>query len=114
MSDAISFVVDHTIVPVANSIPWMISHWVLFALFGALWVAFGAALVMNQGGLDAAWTWLRSLPLILQAIVWLLFLPVTGGLWIWETSWPIIVRIVLVVGLAGWNLLMFIPRAAEG
>ncbi len=114
MSDAISFVVDHTIVPVADSIPWMIQHWVLFAAFGVLWIAFGAALITNQGGLDAAWEWLRSLPLILQAIVWLLFLPVTAGLWVWETTWPIVVRLVVVLGLAGWSLLMFIPRAAEG
>jgi hypothetical protein len=114
MSDAITFVVDHTIVPVANSIPWMVEHWVLFAVFAALWVAFGVGLVMNQGGLDAAWQWLRGLPIYLQAVVWLLFLPVTAGLWVWETTWPEIVRIVVVLGIAGWNLLVFIPRAAEG
>ena len=45
MDKAITFIVDHTIVPVANSIPWLISHWVLFALFGALWVAFGIGIV---------------------------------------------------------------------
>jgi len=29
------------------------------------------------------------------------------GLWIWETSWPFVLRVVLVAGLAGWNLLIF-------
>ncbi len=35
------------------------------------------------------------------------------GLWVWETSWPIVVRLVLVVGVAGWNLLMFLPKALQ-
>jgi hypothetical protein len=113
MSDAITFVVDHTVVPFANAIPWLVDHWVLFAGFAAIWAVFGAALVLNQGGLDAAWQSLNELPLILRGVLWLLFLPVTAGLWIWESTWPFVVRLVLVGGLAGWNLLIFIPRAAE-
>jgi hypothetical protein len=35
------------------------------------------------------------------------------GLWIWETSWPLVVRLVLVIGVAGWNLLVFLPRALQ-
>jgi len=42
-----------------------------------------------------------------------LFLPVMVDPWIWETSWPFLVRIVLVSGVAGWNLLVFLPRALE-
>jgi hypothetical protein len=45
--------------------------------------------------------------------VWLLFLPVVIGLWIWESTWPLVVRLVLVVSVAGWNLLVFLPRAAQ-
>jgi len=41
--------------------------------------------------------------------VWLLFLPVMIGLWIWETSWALILRVALIVSLAGWTLLVF-PR----
>ncbi|HEX8025908.1 MAG TPA: hypothetical protein VF484_06875 [Candidatus Limnocylindrales bacterium] len=111
MDNAIKFIVDHTIVPVTSSIPWLISHWVLFALFGVLWIAFGVGIVASQGSLDATWEWLRGLPLLLQGIVWLLFLPVAAGLFIWETTWPLVLRLVLVLGLAGWSLLMFIPRA---
>lgn len=113
MDKAITFIVDHTIVPVANAIPWLISHWVLFAVFAGLWIAFGAAIVASQGSLDNAWEWLRSLPLILQGVVWLLFLPVAAGLWVWESTWPAIVRLTIVVALAGWTLLIFVPRAAE-
>jgi len=104
--------VDNLVQPVVNVIVFTVENGLLFLLFLLLWLAFGAALVWSQGSLDATWTWVRGLPLILQGLVWLLFLPVVAGLWIWETTWPLIVRLVLVVGLAGWNLLIFLPRAA--
>ena len=53
-----------------------------------------------------------KVPLLLQVGVWVLFLPVVAGLWVWESTWPLLVRLVLVAGLAGWNLLVLIPRAA--
>jgi hypothetical protein len=96
-----------------NSIGWMAEHGVLFGVFAVLWVAFGAALVWSQGSLHQIWATIRALPLLLQIGAWLLFLPVMAGLWIWETTWPLIVRVVLIVGLAGWNLLVFLPRAAQ-
>ena len=95
-----------------NSIGWMAEHWVLFGVFAVLWIAFLGALIFSQGSLDQAWSTIQSWPLILQGIAWLLFLPVVGGLWVWETTWPFIARIVLVLGLAGFNLMVMIPRAA--
>ena len=99
---------------VGNSVAWLAEHGVLFAIFALLWVAFGVALVWSQGSLDQAWQSSRDLPLPLQLVVWVLFLPVMVGLWIWETSWPLIVRLVLVLGIAGWNLLVLLPRALPG
>ena len=114
MEQVISVVVDGIIVPVTGVIPVLLSSGILFLLFAALWVAFGAGLILNQGGLDAAWAWIGELPLIVQGVAWLLFLPVVGALWAWETSWPLVVRLVLVVGLAGWSLMIFLPRSAQG
>jgi hypothetical protein len=96
-----------------NSIGWMADHWILFGIFAVAWILFGAALVISQGSLDQAWETVRGLPLIVQGVVWILFLPVMAGLWIWETTWPLIVRLILVAGVAGWNLLVFLPRAAQ-
>ncbi|HEX7172973.1 MAG TPA: hypothetical protein VF365_10245 [Candidatus Limnocylindria bacterium] len=96
---------------IGNAVATAAETGVLFVLFAVLWLAFGAALIWSQGSLDAAWAWVRSLHLIAQAAVWLLFLPVMAGLWIWETSWPTLMRVLLVGGLAGWNLLVFLPRA---
>ena len=59
--------------------------------------AFGAALVWSQGSLDAAWQWIRDLPWLVEGTVWLLVLPVVLGLWVWQTSWPLMLRLVLVI-----------------
>ena len=96
-----------------NTVAFLAESGVLFAVFVVAWVAFGAALIWGQGSLDTAWQWVRGLPLIVQGIVWLLFLPVVFGLWVWETTWPLILRLVLIVGVAGWNLIVFLPRALQ-
>lgn len=96
-----------------NSVAWLAEHGVLFGLFALIWVAFGVELIWSQGSLDQAWQTIRGLPLIVQVVVWLLFLPVMAGLWLWETTWPLIVRVVLIVGIAGWNLLVLLPRALQ-
>jgi len=96
-----------------NSVGWLAEHGVLFIVFAVIWVAFGAGLLLSQGSIDQAWQAIRDLPLIVQVFVWLLFLPVMIGLWVWETTWPLILRLVLVLGIAGWNLLVFLPKALQ-
>lgn len=96
-----------------DGVGWLASHGVLFAIFAILWALFAAALLWSQVSLDQAWTAIRSLPLLVQVLVWIVLLPVVAGLWVWETSWPLIVRLSLVIGLGGWNLLVFLPRALQ-
>jgi hypothetical protein len=103
--------IDTLATGIGSGIGWLAETGILFVVFAALWLAFGAALVWSQGSLDAAWATVRSLPLILQGLAWLLLLPVMIGLWVWESNWPLLVRLTLVVGLAGWNLLVLLPRA---
>jgi hypothetical protein len=104
-------VIESAATGLGNSIGWMAESGVLFALSALIWVAFGVGLVWSQGSIDQAWAAIRSLPLLVQGVVWLLFLPIMVGLWIWETTCPFVVRLVLVAGIAGWNLLVFLPRA---
>jgi ABC-type amino acid transport system permease subunit len=96
-----------------NGVGWLAENGILFGIFAIIWIAFAAGLIWSQGSLDHAWNAIRDLPLIIQIFVWVLFLPVMIGLWVWETSWPLVVRLVLVVGVAGWNLLMFLPKALQ-
>jgi hypothetical protein len=96
-----------------NSVGWLAEHGVLFIVFAAIWVAFGAGLLLSQGSLDQAWQAIRDLPPVVQVVVWLLFLPVMIGLWVWETTWPLVIRLAVVLGIAGWNLLVFLPKAFQ-
>jgi hypothetical protein len=81
-----------------------------FAILTLLWLAFGAALLFNRDLLDTVWQSFRSWPLVFQIIVGLLVLPVIAGLWIWETSWPLLLRLILVAGLAWVTVYTFFPR----
>lgn len=83
----------------------------VFVLFTVLWCAFAAALVVAPRTLDDIWHIVRALPLIVQGVVWLLFLPLMIGLWMWERSWALPVRLVLVLALAALNVFMFVPRS---
>lgn len=95
-----------------NGIGWLAEHGVLVLVYGFVWAAVGAGLLLSQTTVTEAWTVIGSQNLVVQAMLWLLFLPVMAGLWVWHTDWPVLVRALLVVGLAGWNVLVFMPRPA--
>jgi ABC-type amino acid transport system permease subunit len=106
-------IIDTLATGLGNSVGWLAEHGVLFGIFAIIWIAFAVGLIWSQGSIDQAWQAIRGLPLIVQLVVWVLFLPAMVGLWVWETTWPLVVRLVLVVGIAGWNLLIFLPKAAQ-
>ena len=81
-----------------------------FAILTLLWLAFGAALLIRRDILDSIWKGFRKLPLLLQLVVTLLVLPVVLGLWIWQTSWPVWLRLALVIGLGWITVYTFFPR----
>ncbi len=103
--------IDAVTVPVTGTIPFLASSGILLAVFAALWVVFGLAVARDRAVLDRTWVRLRRWPLGLQALAWLLFLPVLVALWIWTRGWPLAGRLVLIGAIAGWNLLVFIPAA---
>ena len=76
-----------------------------FAVFVFLWIGFAIALMTNPVLLDQLWNWVRALPLLQETVIWVLFLPIMVGLWIWESSWPMIIRWLATAGLVGWTLL---------
>lgn len=81
-----------------------------FAVLTLLWLAFFAALLFNRELLDTMWQSFRSWPLVIQIVVGLVVLPVTLALWIWQTSWPLWLRLILVVGLGLVTIYIFFPR----
>jgi hypothetical protein len=74
-------------------------------IFAMLWVGFAIALVVNPESLDLLWNWVRALPSVAEIIVWVLFLPIMTGLWIWESSWPALVRLLGFAGIVAWTVL---------
>jgi hypothetical protein len=101
------------VLPVTGAIPFLVRTGLLFAGFALLWAGFLVAMVADPSVLDAVRRTLESLPLLVQAVAWLLFLPLTAALWVWGTDWALVVRVCLVLGIAGWNLLIFLPRREE-
>lgn len=85
-----------------------------FVVLTLLWLAFLAALLFNRELLDNAWQLFRSWPLVVQLVVGVLVLPVVLGLWIWETTWPFLLRLILVIGLALVTVYLFFPRQPRG
>ncbi len=74
-------------------------------IFAILWVGFAVALAVNHEWLDLLWNWVRALPSVAEIIVWVLFLPIMVGLWIWESSWPALVDLLALAGIVVWTLL---------
>jgi hypothetical protein len=83
---------------------------VVFVLFAGLWLVLATALVIRPGVATAVWHELRGRSMIVQLIVWVLFLPVTAALWLWSRPWPTALRATLIAALAFVNLVMFLPR----
>ena len=75
------------------------------AVFLVLWVGFIIALIVNQAWLDMVWNWAQALPLVPRIIVWVLFLPILVGLWIWESSWSGLARGIGFAAIVGWTML---------
>ena len=66
---------------------------VVFAAVVLLWLAFGAALVLRQESLDAAWTAFRTAPLPFRAVEGIVLLPWVAGLAIWHARWALWLRV---------------------
>jgi hypothetical protein len=65
-----------------------------------LWVAYAVMWVFSAATLTSIWHWVQGLPLVVEAIVWIVFLPWVVSLWIWHSSWPVWLRIAMIVGIA--------------
>lgn len=81
-----------------------------FAVLGILWLGFGVALILNQALLDTVWQFFRGLPMLVQILIGLLLLPLIIGLWVWQTPWPLWIRLILVIGLGWATLYTFFPK----
>jgi hypothetical protein len=83
---------------------------VTFAAVTVLWLAYGAMLVAAPDTLGDLWRAVGDLWLPLKAVIWVLFLPWMIGLWVWQSSWPLAVRLTLDICLGVTTVIAFFPR----
>lgn len=86
------------------TVPRVLSTYAI-VIFAILWVGFAIALVVNREWLDLLWNRVQALPSVAEIIVWVFFLPIMVGLWIWESSWPALVCLLAFAGIVVWTLL---------
>ena len=73
-------------------------------VFALLWTGLVVGLA-NGGRLFVdAWTGLTGLEVVAQMVLWILFLPITVGLWAWNASLPSLLAWAVVLGLIAWTL----------
>lgn len=86
------------------TVPRVMSTYAIL-IFAMLWIGFAVALIVNREWLGLLWNWVQALPIVLKVIVWVVFLPIMVGLWIWQSSWSILWQVVGIAGIVGWTLL---------
>jgi hypothetical protein len=75
----------------------------IFGLGAVVTGAFVYYLVTDPARLTEIWASTRSLNILVQGVIWLLFLPWMVSLWIWTLPWAMPIRLVLVIAALGWT-----------
>ena len=70
-------------------------------------VVFLVLLIVAPDRLDAAWQWIRDLPIVLEVFAWVLLLPWMLAYLAWNASWVLWLRVVAVAILTGGFALSF-------
>jgi hypothetical protein len=78
----------------------------------ALWIAFAVLWIFTPSTLGHIQHWIASIPLAAEVILWIVFLPWVGSLWIWHSSLALWLRILLIVVIALATISMFNGRQA--
>jgi hypothetical protein len=72
---------------------------------------FLTAIAFRPATVNELWESARRQPILIQAVIWLLFLPIMTGAWIWRRPWAPAIRLALVFAIAAWNVFLFFPSA---
>ncbi len=82
-----------------------------FVWMVVMWVAFFVLLFADR--LDAVWNAIRQLPIVVEIVLWIAFLPWMLGMAVWTSSWAGWLRAFLVICFAaGWTLAS-VPRVMK-
>jgi hypothetical protein len=76
----------------------------------ALWIAFAALWIFTPSTLGHIQHWIATIPLGFEVVLWIVFLPWVGSLWIWHSSLALWLRILIIVIIAFATIGMFNGR----
>ena len=94
----------------STSVPTQAPGSAFLALVAGLWGAFVALLAASPSTLDDAYAWLRELPIVWEALMWLLTLPWTVAYLVYETGWEHWLRVAVVALIVAVHLCICSPR----
>ena len=60
-------------------------------------------MVTDPARLTELWAWTRSLHILVQGVIWLLFLPWMICLWMWTLPLAVPIKFVLVIAALAWT-----------
>jgi hypothetical protein len=75
-----------------------------------LWIAFAVQWIVTPATLGHVQHWISVLPLVLEIIIWIIFLPWVGALWIWHSHLTLGLKIFVIVIIAAVTIGMFNQR----
>lgn len=73
---------------------------------------FGYYLATEPARLNELWEWVRSLNILVQGVVWVLFLPWMVALWIWVLPLGLPIRLLGVISMLGFTTWLLFPWKA--
>jgi hypothetical protein len=76
----------------------------------ALSLTFVILLIVAPEQLDAAWQWIRDLPIVLEVLAWVVLLPWMLAYLAWNSSWDLWLRVVALAFLLGGIAMSFWRR----
>ncbi|MGA7280734.1 MAG: hypothetical protein WBZ40_03030 [Acidimicrobiia bacterium] len=108
---------SHTLVPsrqahrrpsVRVHIPrWLaVSVWLMFI---ALWIGFLALQVSTPDALDRIWAGIVDLPIIIEAAVWIGFLPIVVALAVMQAGWVLWLQLIVIAACVIWTTIGLRP-----
>lgn len=86
----------------------MVGAMIMLVVAIVLWSAFGALTIFDPNALQSLWRRFSDVPLAGKAVLTIVGLPWVAGLWVWQTAWPLALRLVALAGLACVTVYVFL------
>lgn len=84
-----------------------------FLLVVVLWAVFATMLATSEPSIHEVWANISELPTAVRITAWVVLFPWMAAIAAWETTWPLVARILIAGGLAWATIYAFFPGKAR-